>query len=225
MTNTYIQLCHTYYGGLITKKLLNDGAPNKDGSALPPPIALAILSGNSSAFEVLLRYDVDIEQRYGAWTPLLLSVARGLPLFCAMLIEKGASSDHVTTDDTAMTIVHVLASSEVFSITEEDDLLYKIFNRPRGQLFPSPATPSQERRFADHLIFSILKEFDISFSHKDSLGRTPLHVAIESGNLWIAAFLDNPNWMKEVSELPKVAQLQDFQGRTPAFLCHRRRRF
>jgi ankyrin repeat protein len=217
MINTYVQLCHTYYGDLITKKLLNDGAPNKDGSTLPPPIALAILSSNTSAFEVLLRYDVDIEQRYGAWAPLLLSVARGLPLFCAMLIEKGASLDSVTADDTAMTIVHVLASSEVFSITGEDDLLYKVFDRPRGQLFLSPVTPSQERRFADHLIFSILKQLDISFNQKDSSGKDPMHVAIESGNLWIAAFLENPNWMTEANELPKVAQLQDFQGRTLLF--------
>jgi ankyrin repeat protein len=217
MTNTYIQLCHTYYGEQITKKLLNDGAPNRDGSTLPPPIALVILSGNSSAFEALLRYDVNIEQRYGVWTPLLLSVARGFPLFCATLIEKGASLNGVTLDDTAMTIVHVLASSEVFSMTAEDDLLHEVFGCPRGQLFPSPVTPSQDRRFADHLIFSILKEFDAPFNHKDGMGRTPLQVGIESGNLWIAAFLDNPNWREQSGGLPAFAQLQDFEGRSVLF--------
>jgi hypothetical protein len=138
MINTYIKLCHTYYVDWITGKLLNDGTQNKDGSSCRRPQH----SPSFPAAVVLSNYF------YGTMLTLskgmepgrhrVLSIARRLPLFCAMLMDKGASLGSVTVDDSTITIVHVLASSEVFSITREDELLYKVFGCPHGQVFPSP---------------------------------------------------------------------------------------
>jgi len=217
MANLFVQMCHTYYRDEGVQKLLNEGALNSTGVRLPQPLAISILAANTNTLEVLLHYNADVEQRCGFWTPLLLSIARRLPHFCATLIERNARLDCRTTDDTLMGVVHVLADAESFKNTGADTLLYDVFDRPKTNPSESSVSPSQQRRFADHLNFELLRNFDLSFSEKDALGRTPLRIAIESGNIWVAAFLAHPDWASRVETLSEVRYLQDSEGWTLLF--------
>jgi ankyrin repeat protein len=180
MTTTYIQACWTYYRDFGLKKLLNESAPPVRGKNVPPPLILSILARNEDSFEALLRYNADVNQRWGIWAPLLLTVAHGLPHFTAQLIEKGANITDCTTDDAAMTIAHVLADAQASNATNEDQFLWDVFDRALEDRPGSPLTPSQARRYTDYLLYAMLRDIGVPFDVRDGAGKLPLEVAISS---------------------------------------------
>lgn len=217
MTNTFIQACRTYYHKAGLERLLNEGAALADGSTLPPPLILSILSENLQSFQAILRYDIDVEQRYSIWSPLQLTVARGLPHFTAQLIEKGADTAKQTADDTKSTLAHVLGDANASDATNEDQMLWNFFDHARENRGASPVTPSQERRYTDVLLCNILKEAGVSFDILDGFGRLPLEVCILTGKLWIADMLKPFNIPLDWTGTNRYRTLKDVDGRNLLF--------
>jgi hypothetical protein len=214
MTNTYIQTCWTYWRDAGLRKLLNDSAPPVQGRLIPPPLVLSILARNDDSFAALLRYSVDINQRWGIWSILLLTVARCLPHFTVQLIEKGANIADCTADDAAMTIAHVLADAQAKNATNEDQLLWDMFGRAPEDRSGHLLTPSQAQRFTDNLLYAILKEAGVSFDIRNGTGILPIELAISSGKLWIANLLDATNEFDDSGTHRTFRDLRDIDGRT-----------
>ena len=212
MTTTYIQACWTYWRDVGLKNLLNESAPPVQGKSIPPPLVLSILARNGDSFASLLRYSVNINLRWGIWTPVLLSVARGLPHFTVQLIEKGANITNRTTDDATMTIAHVLADAQASDATNEDDFLWDMFDKVPENRSGSPLTPSQARRYTDHLLYAILKDNGVSFDIEDGVGRSPLDIAISSGKLWIGSLLGTKDESGKSLLAERIQHLRDVDG-------------
>ena len=217
MTKTYIQTCWTYYRDFVMKKLMNEYPLPIGGKSVPPPLILSILARNGGSFGALLRYDVDVNNRWGIWTPLLLTVALGMPHFTAQLIEKGARISVCTADNAAMTIAHVLADSQASDSANEDQILRNMFDRVAEDRSRSPFAPSQARRYTDCLLYAMLRAVGVPFDVRDGAGNIPLETAILSGKLWIADLLQMAD-DSDNSAMPKRFQdLQDIDGRSILF--------
>jgi ankyrin repeat protein len=219
MANTFIQVCWTYYRDEGLKRLLNDTAPPVQGRAIPPPLILSILANNCSTFAALLRHNVDINIRWGIWTPLLLSVACGMPHITAQLIEQGASITDCTADDFAMTAAHVLADANIPKKANEDQLLIDLFDREPFDRSESPLSASQALRSSDRLLFEILKLAGAPMDSPDKTGRTPVEVAISTGKLWIADAILNESTLKHKMKSYDIKNLRDMDGRNLLSYC------
>ena len=199
--------------------MLNESALPVQGKSIPPPLILSILSRNGDSFAAILRYKPDVNQRWGIWTPLLLTVAQGLPHFTAQLVEKGAKITERTADDAAMTIAHVLADARACDAracdaTNEDPFLWDMFDRAPEDRSGSPLTQSQARRYTDCLLYAILKDIGVSFDVRDSAGNLPLEVAILSGKLWVAALIETNDKSNSSMTTKIFHDLQDIDCRT-----------
>ncbi|MCJ1239207.1 hypothetical protein MMC14_007201 [Varicellaria rhodocarpa] len=214
MTVTYIQACKTYWRETGLLRLLNDCAPPVQERKIPPPIMLSILTQNGLSFGALLRYDVDVNKRWGLWTPLLLSVAKGLPHFVSQLIEKGAHIDECIKDETAMSIAHVLSDSRLFNSANENQLLWDLFDWAPLDRSRDPFTRFWAQRYTDTLLYHLLKAAGASFNVRGAAGNLPLETAILTGKLWIADLLIE-NRLNSVTT-PKDL-LKDLYGRNILF--------
>lgn len=214
MTNTFVQTCKTYWGNAVLKRLVNENAPPVQEKAIPPPLFLSILAGNEGPFEVLLRCDADVNQQWKNWTPLLLTIARGLPHFTVQLIEKGAEVKVCTSNESKMTIAHVLADATSTDSANQDQLLWDLFDRAPLDRSGSHLTPSQARRYTDRLLFAILKDAGVSFTAENGTGSSPVEIAISSGKLWIVDLIEGLLEASGKTDVSRLIDLPDMDGRT-----------
>lgn len=172
----------------------------------PPPVFIAVVGMNAYSLSALLEFGADPNVRFRGWTPLLLATAMRLPVIAAVLLDKGASiGDRMAYRDD-IGLLHLIAHAD-----------HGIFKPPPRQYFlraPSPLqTEMQCYRYGDDLLLELFKNAGSDPTELSSSGKTPLEIATETKNLWVAARLTDSKWETRPELYKELLLSRDVHGR------------